>query len=32
MGFIKKDTNKIKTNPKYRCIDEISEDGNDDLK
>lgn len=23
-GFVKKDTIKIKTNPKYRCVDEAS--------
>jgi len=32
MGFLKKDTNKIKTNPKYRCVDELSDDGNDEQK
>ena len=26
--FLKRDTNKIKTNPKYRCLDEGSEDEN----
>lgn len=26
----KRDTHKIKTNPKYRCVDEGSDDGGDD--
>lgn len=26
--YLKRDTNKIKTNPKYRCLDEGSEDEN----
>ncbi len=29
MGMIKKDTLKIKTNPKYKCIDEVSNDGDE---
>ena len=28
LRFLKRDTNKIKTNPKYKCIDEGSEDEN----
>ena len=29
---LKKDTHKIRTNPKYRCVDEGSDDGEDPLK
>ena len=32
MQMVKKDTNKIKTNPKYKCIDEVSCDENDAQK
>ena len=31
MGPIKKDTHKIRTNPKYRCVDDGSDDGEDPL-
>jgi hypothetical protein len=32
MGMVKKDTLKIKTNPKYKCIDEVSNDGDEAQK
>jgi hypothetical protein len=32
MQIIKRDTKKIKTNPKYKCVDEGSEDENDAAK
>lgn len=31
MGAKKRDTGKIKTNPKYKCLDEGSENDNDPL-
>lgn len=31
LGPVKKDTLKIRTNPKYRCVDDGSEDGEDPL-
>ena len=31
MGPVKKDTHKIRTNPKYRCVDDGSDDGEDPL-
>jgi hypothetical protein len=30
--IIKRDTKKIKTNPKYKCVDEGSEDENEQAK
>jgi hypothetical protein len=32
MAIIKRDTCKIKTNPKYKCVDEGSEDENEAQK
>ena len=32
MQVVKKDTNKIKTNPKYKCVDEVSGDENEAQK
>lgn len=32
MNVLKRDTNKIKTNPKYKCLDEGSEDENETTK
>ena len=32
MNILKRDTNKIKTNPKYKCLDDGSEDENDAAK
>ena len=29
MNILKRDTQKIKTNPKYKCVDDGSEDEND---
>ena len=32
LSIIKRDTSKIKTNPKYKCVDEGSEDENEAQK
>jgi len=32
MSILKRDTQKIKTNPKYKCLDEGSEDENENSK
>lgn len=29
MVIVKRDTKRIKTNPKYKCVDEASEDENE---
>jgi|LauGreDrversion4_2_1035121.scaffolds.fasta_scaffold442598_2 hypothetical protein len=31
-GVRKRDTHKIKTNPKYKCLDDGSDDENDEVK